>query len=486
MASVEYSCECGKKFHITQLYYCHTCKKLTCPFCVNEEIVSYYCPQCLETATASETISLGSRCKKCYECPQCTAPLVYMLSKKDEKIVADDVTYLQCGFCQWNSLSLEIKADSASTLIATSLKKERESPQQIHVNRVIETVKTQQHREQYYPSKHSELFKRLNALTSLLSSTSPKRGGTITTHSPNFSLAQLEHSLELKEKKLKKRMGNTTTYKGFDFNTENTLLTFYEHLTTETFSSVSSLSQRLSHPNAPSVHLRSTLVPRRVLLLTRRMKHCRRCGRLLIKPELSPQLTQFKRQHVALLYVPCITVKRHSPLIPFKENVIILTFTNPQHCLMHLSITPLSLSSSTAKITNIAEKTFIGTSDWDDEDLQNMLPKTAELSSTKTLSEISMLTAEHDWEKTSSKYNTDDNELKEYLQLKTTDNSNFIHERKGNTVSLKTIVVPKKAFGYVNCTLSIGVKYKGATEEQTFQLIAHLKLGPVATKINNK
>jgi hypothetical protein len=179
-------------------------------------------------------------------------------------------------------------------------------------------------------------------------------------------------------------------------------------------------------------------------------------------------------------------VKRHSPLIPFKENVIILTFTNPQHCLMHLSITPLFLSSSTAKITNIAEKTFIGTSDWDDEDLQNMLPKTAELSSTKTLSEISMLTAEHDSEKTSSKYNTDDNELKEYLQLKTTDNSNFIHERKGNTVSLKTIVVPKKAFGYVNCTLSIGVKYKGATEEQTFQLIAHLKLGPVATKINNK
>jgi hypothetical protein len=120
-------------------------------------------------------------------------------------------------------------------------------------------------------------------------------------------------------------------------------------------------------------HTYSTLTPRRIPLLTRRMKHCRRCGRLLIKPELSPQLTQFKRKHVALfvivffhlslvmwfkkwyevflrLYIPNITVKQHRSLVPFKENVVFITFTNPQHCLMHLSLTPLSLPSSTAKV----------------------------------------------------------------------------------------------------------------------------------------
>jgi hypothetical protein len=61
-----------------------------------------------------------------------------------------------------------------------------------------------------------------------------RRSNMFMSHPPNFSIAQLEQSLELKEKKKKKQLGNAP--KGFDLDKEKSLLTFYEQLTTETLS----------------------------------------------------------------------------------------------------------------------------------------------------------------------------------------------------------------------------------------------------------
>lgn len=41
-------------YPLSRLYFCEDCHQIRCPSCVQDEIVSYYCPNCLfEVPTAS-------------------------------------------------------------------------------------------------------------------------------------------------------------------------------------------------------------------------------------------------------------------------------------------------------------------------------------------------------------------------------------------------------------------------------------------------
>lgn len=44
------------------LMYCEDCHQIRCPRCVNEEIVTYYCPNCLFEVPSSNLKSEGNRC----------------------------------------------------------------------------------------------------------------------------------------------------------------------------------------------------------------------------------------------------------------------------------------------------------------------------------------------------------------------------------------------------------------------------------------
>lgn len=60
-----------------------------------------------------------------------------------------------------------------------------------------------------------------------------------------------------------------------------------------------SIIQKFSNLSVQPTYI-NQLVPHRKPLFTRKSKHCRRCERLLVKPDLSPTKIDFKRQHVAL------------------------------------------------------------------------------------------------------------------------------------------------------------------------------------------
>ncbi|EGG15244.1 dynactin 62 kDa subunit [Cavenderia fasciculata] len=72
------------------------------------------------------------------------------------------------------------------------------------------------------------------------------------------------------------------------------------------------------------------LAPQHKQLLTRRSKRCRRCDKLLAKPDINPAKTEFKRQHFAFSYVPRVVVSRAIWLEKDVCNVQI-QFTNPLH-----------------------------------------------------------------------------------------------------------------------------------------------------------
>ena len=48
-------------YPLEYLMYCEDCQEIRCPRCVNEEIVTYYCPNCLFEVPSSNIKSEGNR-----------------------------------------------------------------------------------------------------------------------------------------------------------------------------------------------------------------------------------------------------------------------------------------------------------------------------------------------------------------------------------------------------------------------------------------
>ena len=48
-------------YPLEHLLYCEDCQQIRCPRCVNEEVVTYYCPNCLFEVPSSNLRSEGNR-----------------------------------------------------------------------------------------------------------------------------------------------------------------------------------------------------------------------------------------------------------------------------------------------------------------------------------------------------------------------------------------------------------------------------------------
>jgi len=181
----------------------------------------------------------------------------------------------------------------------------------------------------------------------------------------------------------------------------------------------------------------SKLHPKRKHLLTRRSKHCSRCEKLLIKPDLSPSKIEFKRQHVALFYVPKITVMKLPPIPLAEDTIITVKIANPVHSLMYLTFSKYAKeSTSTAEIKLPLEQTFIAAKDHDEED-----------------------------------------EDEEFKKLKTGDDPKIIAERKSNWVNINFSIKALHAAS-VKFSIVVGVKYSWSGE-QSFSFPVHFDLGPI-------
>lgn len=150
-----YSCQCEKQLSLPELYYCHSCQKNTCKWCVIEEIDSYYCPNCLENMASAEAIlnhnrynilsedSISNanlfRCKKCFECPVCFNALAYSQN--------GDTYFLNCGLCHWNSISIGMVSNNPL------VKKEVAPAQQAEFQRALDLVQKEAREAQVYKDK---------------------------------------------------------------------------------------------------------------------------------------------------------------------------------------------------------------------------------------------------------------------------------------------------------------------------------------------
>ncbi|SPO00985.1 related to dynactin arp1 p62 subunit RO-2 [Cephalotrichum gorgonifer] len=113
-------------YPLEHLMYCEDCQEIRCQRCVNEEIVTYFCPSCLFEVPSSNIKSEGNRCtRSCFQCPICIgAPLAITSVEKppdpnllapDSPTAAPSAQYvLCCTYCQWTSSEIDVKLEKSS------------------------------------------------------------------------------------------------------------------------------------------------------------------------------------------------------------------------------------------------------------------------------------------------------------------------------------------------------------------------------------
>ena len=86
----------------------------------------------------------------------------------------------------------------------------------------------------------------------------------------------------------------------------------------------------------------NSILPQRKQLVTRRSKRCSKCDKLLIKPDLIPAKTEFKRIHLGIFYMPKFLLQRCQKLSPNSNptnpNQFELSVWNPLSALMHIKM----------------------------------------------------------------------------------------------------------------------------------------------------
>ncbi|KAK7736953.1 hypothetical protein SLS53_006708 [Cytospora paraplurivora] len=115
-------------YPLEYLLYCEDCHQIRCPRCIAEEIVTYYCPNCLFEVPGSNIKSDGNRCtRSCFQCPVCIGPL--SVTAVDPPVSSDpdnDKAYssalpsyiLTCSYCYWTSNEIGVKFDKPNGIYA--------------------------------------------------------------------------------------------------------------------------------------------------------------------------------------------------------------------------------------------------------------------------------------------------------------------------------------------------------------------------------
>ncbi|KAL2258012.1 hypothetical protein VTK26DRAFT_8846 [Humicola hyalothermophila] len=366
-------------YPLEYLLYCEDCHQIRCPRCIGEEIVTYYCPNCLFEVPSSNLKSEGNRCtRSCFQCPICTGPLgvTSLETKPDPSLlgVPDAAPHsgpyaLTCSYCNWSSTEVGIQFEKPNS-IHSQLAKLRNGG----TTRLTAKERKERRKDPSYKSQESEgqnldletQFANLkafyqdqaadpNSVDSGLASL-----GELGFSSPS-SLSRIMNLYAggaLYDKKAKSRVGAMREALERDEGLQLANLdesAAIAKLRAEGHDGTASTTQLLDQPpNLGAEHLHgrgrfaSELRPIPHLLRTKRSKRCPVCRHIISKPEAKVQTTRFRIRLVAGTYIPSIAIRplslsssdtssssgaataAASPFLePLKPAHFLLTFKNP-------------------------------------------------------------------------------------------------------------------------------------------------------------
>ncbi|CAM1505147.1 Fc.00g107840.m01.CDS01 [Cosmosporella sp. VM-42] len=356
-------------YPLEYLLYCEDCQQIRCPRCVNEEVVTYYCPNCLFEVPSSNLRSEGNRCtRSCYQCPICISPLqsVALHTSADANLLGAESPAnpagryaLFCGYCNWTSTEIGIEFDRPSGIHSQLAKiknggehkltpkdiKERrkENPDQPPLpDEQVDTDLQFANLKSFYQTQLADANASLSGMPSLhdnIGFSSPaalSRIMSLYTGHGHPGRNQRGPSDVMREA--------LTTEEGLKL-AELDESTAIKRLHQGGWDETASQEQNRFQPEV--AHFHNELRPTPYLLRTKRSKRCSVCRHIISKPENKVTSTRFKIKLVAKLYIPTITIRplnptappvpttsrphfqQEPPLKPLRPIQYILTFKNP-------------------------------------------------------------------------------------------------------------------------------------------------------------
>ncbi|TGZ83226.1 hypothetical protein EX30DRAFT_303919 [Ascodesmis nigricans] len=347
-------------YPLNRLLFCEDCNQIRCPRCILDEIVSYFCPNCLFEVPNTTVKSEGNRCtRNCYSCPVCLA--VLSVTALGDEGTAPYI--LLCNHCLWSSSDIGIELDKPTSITAQLAEKLKPSASSTGVSTptggkiytVPDTLITPAisglatSSSSYYPSRTlpplpegaelspGEFFTRLQEFYKLLkseASDNEDRHPNSSRLMDMLSTTGTSHLRPYNQRMSEKPKPGWAEYGHNQSVNPDDDLNAITAISSSGFSGTTSLRQRLTQPHCPS--LLSELVPLAALLRTKRSKRCRTCRHILYKPESKVGSIRCRIRLVAMNYIPTLNITRFDPsafnyhnLIPLATHQFLLTVTNP-------------------------------------------------------------------------------------------------------------------------------------------------------------
>ncbi|KAF9581977.1 hypothetical protein BGW38_000821, partial [Lunasporangiospora selenospora] len=308
---------------LSRLYFCDSCDELRCPKCVQDEIVCYYCPHCLFDAPTASVKTEKHKCSRnCFYCPLCQATLSVVSEDPDATLYQSNPTdnaqyYLLCNMCLWNSQDIGVTFDKPLSLTAQLQKDDEALPD------VREFARLKDHFEKYFRSTKSSLpsylaspsystgysstSRYLSSVTSTLSSHRTQQADDIAHYTPAVQVMESTENLE-------------------------------KLMSIVSIKETTTMKQRLMALQSQS-YSPQRLQPQRIHLRIKKLRRCRSCRHILVKPDQKGNSFGFKINLIALNQLPNITiVSIQRPMIVQTASQVILRFTNPRHEEAHVSL----------------------------------------------------------------------------------------------------------------------------------------------------
>ncbi|CAO3568907.1 unnamed protein product [Mortierella alpina] len=296
---------------LSRLYFCDSCDEIRCPKCTQDEIVCYYCPNCLFDVPTASVKSEKHKCSRnCFECPICQNTLSVVSEDPDATMFQAGAStagqyHLSCNMCQWNSQEIGMTFEKPTGLAAQLLKTEDSLPD------VKEFERLKDHLEKYFRAHSLKPGLPSSLLTSIQSGTLQSlRYVSSSSHKAQQSddIAHYTPAVQVMD------------------DTEN----LEKLMSVVSMSETTSMGQRLKQLQSQT-YTPQRLQPQRIHLRIKKSRRCRSCRHILVKPEQKAQATGFKINLIALNQLPNITIASIQPMIVQTVSRVILRFTNPRH-----------------------------------------------------------------------------------------------------------------------------------------------------------
>ncbi|KAI9244459.1 dynactin p62 family-domain-containing protein [Phascolomyces articulosus] len=310
-------------YPLSRLYFCEDCHQIRCPSCVQDEIVSYYCPNCLFEVPTASVKSEKNRCaRNCFQCPICQNTLSVVAAQEatpSSTPASAGPYFLSCNVCRWNSKEIDMTFEKPTSLALQLQKTEETLPDAKEFDNLKDHLE-----------KHLRLNVPPTLPTSFLSFSS----------SGAFSKMMGSH-LHQDNQSQQGKLDDLGAYEPAVHVPDDDSKLVDQLMSLRSVDQVSTLSQRFSQLHDQPYQL-SHIHPQRIHLCIKRSKRCRTCRHILIKPEQKAQATRFKIKLVAMNYIPNISiVKLPRKTWPLQQGIptqFVLKFTNPLYEEMNITL----------------------------------------------------------------------------------------------------------------------------------------------------